>query len=662
MNNRIAIITPDGRRATIPEENVEKALQRGYTLAADLPAGSEDELVAIIDPSGRTGKVPKRNLEKALARGYQLAEDLPMGSQAQGDSWGALIGKSALKGLGAIADIPRGGVEALQNIVNQGGLADATNLLRASLGDREAIESSPQLDIAKYVPSTTDAREVLKNYTGVDLEPHPTTGAQRVAANAAEFAGGLGPFGLAGQGSSLGAKALQGFKQAGTGATIGATSGALQEAGVNPLVADIGASALTPTPTGLLNGFRKVKELPSKAALGAIGLSPNKFNLEAAIAARDLGIDLPAAALTDSKLTALADQLVGKTPFFGNRLAKKYNLAEEQSKNVLNEIYDAVSPKRTPELEAAIKKAYDDRIAMLPEGAKVIPNKLADAIDNTKFDTAILSPGQKEVLNIGSNINQQIRPESAFSKGVNPDILREHGEVKIPLQEYPVSTLAGTKQSLNDMINRDAPTSVRDLARKFGYAASEDIAEYGKTNPAWYKKFREADAMYGNLAKRETLEKTLGSAINPSTGDLGYAALSKKIHRPELNAIMKRDVSPEIFEKIEKLGKVSRAMAQKNRNIPNPSGTAPTQFVLGILSTLHTPSTIASVIGGEAATRLLTDKKFLDMAIKYAENPKARFSLPVAINKRVQDLTGVPALVLSRELTRAQNEQYGGEQ
>lgn len=164
-----------------------------------------------------------------------------MPNMQQGDTWPALIGKSALKGATSIADLPRLAEEVIAFPRNQ--LAEFFN--------------APSLKYNPILPTTSDARAKIKEYTGVDLEPSPSTGAQRVASLGAEFATPGGIFGAFSKAGKLASAA----KQTAIGAGIGTTSGSLQEMGVNPLLADIGA---TLTPYGATQGVKTIGKLGGK--------------------------------------------------------------------------------------------------------------------------------------------------------------------------------------------------------------------------------------------------------------------------------------------------------------------------------------------------------------------------------------------------------------
>lgn len=570
--------------------------------------------------------------------------ETPVKSSQEGDSWGSLIGKSALQGLTSIPDLPAN----LLHLAERGG-RKTLGFLREKAGKPNNIDMGSENDY--FSPENVDRPSKWlnagANKLGVDLTPKPTTTGQRIISNAAEFAGGLGPFGLA----SKGAKALSAINTAGKGALIGGTSGALQEGGVNPLVADLASIAAAPTmatklnPKNLYSGFKKLPETAAKIPLKIMGLSPKGLNIEAAQAARDLGIDLPAAALTESKLTGLIDQFVGKTPYFGNKLQKKYLNAENQTKDALNKIYEDVGPSRTPEIESEINNLFDKRIADLPKDAKIKPTNLKNAIDDIKIDTAILSPDEQNLLNSLEILRNEIEPSSK--------LISQYGSIKIPLQEINVSKLVGTKKSLNSIIKWDMDEGIKNQLRHIQEELSKDIAEYEKINPEWYQSFKEADSLFGKVAKREKLEGLLSNkSINAATDNLSYNALSKAINSPDKNALLKKQLTPETYEKIQKLGAVAKAMAIKNRNVPNPSGTAITSAIGGYLGAFYTPQAIAGAIGTAGATKLLTDKKLLDLALKLAEKPNTLNVIP--FNKRMKEITGYSAVALSKQLQKEQ--------
>lgn len=520
--------------------------------------------------------------------------------------------------------------------------------------------------VAPILPQSAEfmAKSANKGIEALDaMKPKDNDSLGNILYKAGEFGGATASLPLP-TGASLNAagSAIRGggkslltkfAKDIGTGSSIGAGSGVMQEAGVDPLVSDLISSVATPTAIvkgkSLLNNFTKPKETLAKIPMKLMGLTPKSMNIEAARAARDLGIDLPAAAVTDSKLTALADQYLGKAPIFGNKLKNKYTLAEEQTQKALSDIFDEIGPPRTPEIEGQIAGLYNKVATSLPAEAKVLPVNLKKAIDDIKINTAILSPDEKSLLQSLETIKNEIEPASK--------IVSQYGPIKLPLQEYDVNKLVGTKKSLNSIIKWDTDAGVKNQLKKIQKAISQDIKEYGKTNPEWYDAFKEADKLYGDVAKRERLENILGrKSTNYATESLSYNALAKAINDPKNTTSIRKQLTPETFKKIQKLGTVAKAMAVKSKNIPNPSGTATTGGIsAAIFGLFYDPITTAKLLGGGyGASRLLTDKKFLDLALKLAENPN-NLATTTALNHRLKEITGYSSVALSKNLQEMNN-------
>lgn len=549
------------------------------------------------------------------------------------------FGKGALSGFSRAA-MSEAADQASSGVMEVGGMA-------VPISESTALANIPQKGIEALDSMKPRENDSLGNilykageFGGATASmPLPTS----VGVNAARSA-------IQGSGKSLLTKFA---KDIGTGSSIGGGSGVMQEAGVDPLYADLISSVATPTAIvkskSLLNNFTKPRQTLAKIPMKLMGLTPKSMNIEAARAARDLGIDLPAAAVTDSKLTALADQYVGKAPIFGNKLKNKYTLAEEQTQKVLSDIFDEIGPARTPEIEGHIAGLYNKVATSLPAEAKVLPANLKKAIDDIKINTAILSPDEKSLLQSLETIKNEIEPASK--------IISQYGPIKLPLQEYDVNKLVGTKKSLNSIIKWDTDAGVKNQLKKIQKAISRDIEQYGKSNPEWYDAFKEADKLYGDVAKRERLENILRhKATSDATESLSYNTLAKAINNHKNTASIRKQLTPETFEKIQKLGTVAKAMAIKSKNIPNPSGTATTGGIsAAIFGLFYDPITTAKLLGGGyGATKLLTDKKFLDLALKLAENPN-NLATTTALNHRIKELTGYPAIALNKNLQEMNN-------
>ncbi len=457
-------------------------------------------------------------------------------------------------------------------------------------------------------------------------------------------------------------------KEAAMGSAIGGASGAIQQAtDIDPIYADLIAIGTTPgalrQTKSIFNNFSEPKKLAHKL-MGLTKKEQGGLDIPAATAARDLEIDLPAAALTDSSLTGLADQWIGKTAIFGNKLRNKYLTVEEQVRQALDDIYNKTSNKRTPELEDQIKGLYRTSRESLPTELKdrsIVPTNTKATAEELYSDLANSDIYSKDTKSLLQMINRLRKATSGASS--KPDL---YGSSFPSKNKYDVKRLINAKMNLNAMIKWDTDEGIKNLARKLQGAISQDISEYGKLNPKWHETYRKADKLFGDLAKREELERLLGGkAINYGTDSLSYINLSKEINTPEKAEWLKKQVTPEVFTRIEKLGQVARAMAAKNARIPNPSGTAATLATTSLVGGLIKlgfmyPEPIAyttaatGIFGTSLTTKLLTDKKFLDMALEYAEKPTVAKS--ISLDKYIKDKTGYSAVVLKNKLLEQNKE------
>lgn len=103
--------------------------------------------------------------------------------------------------------------------------------------------------------------------------------------------------------------------------------------------------------------------------------------------------------------------------------------------------------------------------------------------------------------------------------------------------------------------------------------------------------------------------------------------------------VKRKQLDKQSFEDIKDLGKVSRALAIKNKNIPNPSGTATTSAFLNGLYGLgsNTINIAKGGVGGLLGTHLLTNKNFLNAAIKAAESPVKKLPLKQRYSNQLRE-------------------------
>lgn len=387
--------------------------------------------------------------------------------------------------------------------------------------------------------------------------------------------------------------------------------------------------------------------LAGRAALSAVGLGKNKLNLEAAKAAQGLDIALPKAAASEGKAIALADQFLSKTPVASGVMGKRYSEMANKVMKELDKAYNSALPaSELSGVEDRIRQLYSNSREALPKEAQIVPKNVTSITESIKGElakSASLSPGEKRVLSIINDYEDKFVPM---------------GIKRIP---SPVEDLVASQDSLGKVVdwkdtsvNWQKEKKASGMVKRLYDAINNDLAEYGKTNPDWFNYHKEADKLYTKFSRRKELEDMLGKVENTATGEMSYNSLSKILNDEQNRARLQKITNPETFERLDKLSKVARAMAVKNKNIPNPSGTAVTQKTFDLISILTGASavvapekTILAVIGGSGLAHLLTDKKTLDLAIKFAETPTNINA--VNFSKSMKQITGYTPVTLLRE-------------
>lgn len=394
--------------------------------------------------------------------------------------------------------------------------------------------------------------------------------------------------------------------------------------------------------------------LAGRAALTAVGLGKNKLNLEAAKAAQGLDIALPKAAASEGKAIALADQFLSKTPVASGVMSKRYSDMADKVMKELEKAYDSALPKaELAGVEEKIRQLYLNARESLPSEAQIVPTNVTSVTEQVKAElakSASLSAGEKKVLSIIQDYEDKFVPM---------------GIKRIP---SPVEDLVASQDSLGKVVDwKDASVNwqkekkAAGMVKRLYNSISNDLEQYGKTNPEWYNYQKEADKLFTKLSRRKELEDMLGAVENTATGEMSYNSLSKILNDEQNRARLRKITNPETFDRLDKLSKVARAMAVKNKNIPNPSGTAVTQKTFDLISILTGASAVVApektalaVIGGSGLAHLLTDKKTLDLAIRFAETPINTNA--VEFGKRMKQITGYTPVTLLRETQKLEQE------
>lgn len=420
--------------------------------------------------------------------------------ESEGDSWPALIGKSALKGATSIADLPRLAEETFAYPRNQ--LAEFFNV--------------PNLKYKPVIPTTSDARAKIKEYTGVNLEPNPSTSAQRIASIGTEWAAPGGIFGAFSKVNKLGNIA----KQAAIGTGIGGASGSLQEMGVNPLLADIGA-VVTPYSIGATSkGLSKIgtKLMPSseEAAKQILKDKIGKKNLSKVIGNLNTGLPFNAPANTaelaqNTGISALHRAMSPNIP----AIAEKQAIADTILRNKVSGLSPNAgqSPYRSGEV---IRGGLNKNLQQALQTRTQTTEPLYDAL--YKLDERVKLPQTRDFLgkegefakgDIKRSLNniESLISSNKAHKSVSKDVQKLYNEGRHPKSVMQqVENSVGVNPVPGEL--KGALTEITDKYKSAKKAGNDNLARIYKeakdkilTDMSYIPEEKIARETYANLSK-----------------------------------------------------------------------------------------------------------------------------------------------------------------
>lgn len=604
-------------------------------------------------PSNKYGFVPDGKPSQSNKHGF-----VPEGQPTKGDSPIMRGGKATLRSLkslgsglvGGVADtvtLPYNLAASMFNALKNGDFAknldaSARAMLEAEglyLGEPGALDIPTIPSLVEKVDQSVDS--VTGGYTKTPEDEKHIHEGLKAAGSMASVGGaakGAIKFGANKVGKALGKLgSAKVSDMAAGGVASGVTSHALEEGQGFPVAfgEGLGAGVLTSLAMTPKN-YKKLGQLPAKAAMKTLGLDPKNLKVEALEAANRIGVDLPASGATDAKMMGLANQMVSATPVMGDVVRDKVKTASKQFQNAFKEFADSVGPVKNEDLGQEINHLYEKARDTLPKDAVITPVHTVDAINavKAKVNTAILSPSEKELLErldtLGNNL--------MFDK-----------KLAVPM---PVETLVGTKRSLNQIIKWDKDEGTKNLLRSVQQATLKDIEAYGKVNPQWIKDFTFAERQFEKVAKREKLDSLLASKIeDPITKEVAYLPLAKLLQDRKYAKQLEATLGKQNFEKLKDFTSVATSMAMAQKNTPNPSGSAIVGSVAALVTSIVVGdlTTPFKVIGGGAVlTELLTNKRFLNLATKFAKQPAE--PLAKQLNSVIKESTGMTSQALMTAL------------
>lgn len=435
----------------------------------------------------------------------------------------------------------------------------------------------------------------------------------------------------------------------------------------------VGGAILAESLANPKKALQGIGKAGTKIAANVLGLGRNNLKTEAIDAAQRLGLEgLPSAAVSDSTITGYANQLISKIPFFGDKIKKDVKKTSDEFQKAWEQMLDSIGPSVNEASKNEIKLIYKKANNLMGKEDVIDPNLILSKIKEIReqFKSYLSSDATKKLEGYLDKLENALTPEkadiaslkgfdektlAALPEGVRKQILEKVNEIGSQKGIY-VKDLLRTKVELNkimrdknifDRTDTDTLGFLRDLQQ----SVQETLTEYGKTNPKWYKAFKEADEKFSKLSKRENLENALGGKIEDFvTNEVAYVPLVKVLENPKQQKFLKNNLGETNYKKLEDFVEVAKAMSSINRNVLNPSGSAMVAIVATTLAGLVTkPLTTVAAIGGTAGiTKLLTDKKFLNKVNQFAKDPNE--ALAKKLDSIIKEHTGMGSQALMKQI------------
>lgn len=578
----------------------------------------------------------------------------------------ASLGKSALAGgVGGLADTmtaPYNLGAAAHNFQRENVDQDVLNAAARFNPDMPNVPYDVELPL---IPSATEALDrgldsITDGYTR-------TPEGQKWLNEGVKFGASLAaPGGLAAKTGLKGLGALGTLRPAGLAGAFaaGATGEKLRDEGAGA-GASFGGSLAAGLGTELLGGG--IKNL-GKGATKLAGFGKRNLNLDAIESAQRLNIDVPHPAFTSGKAANLATQVIGKAPILGDKLKDKFTQASKEYKHAFENLLEDVGPQKTEDIASEIAQKYTRMNDAIPQKDTVLASDLLKTIQEleTTLDSTFQAAPTKALLDVAQKIKSQIvenvlpLPEG-FEK-MAPEVqekVREAIHAQTQLKPVSVKKLVRQKAELNkymkdrNLFDRTDGDTL-NLLKRIQSATDRELEHYGTTqNEPFLNAWKDANESYARTAKRESLDDFLSAKLKPdSKEEVAYGSLANLLERKESQKMLKNNLGSQNYQKLQDFVNVARAMQALNKNNPNPSGSATVGFLLGLA---YTPlRAIKGATLGYGAYQLLTSKRFLNLAIKYAKEPSQ--SVEKQLSQVVQERTGVTLQLLIKEMNSNEQE------
>lgn len=536
------------------------------------------------------------------------------------------------------------------------------------MGEHDFIPVSQQQELPQipsvghYVNSSID--EATGGYTntkkGDSLQAAIGTAVD--IATPGGLAKGAAKAGLEGGAKVLGALGSTNPRSIASAGVMGAVDSEATKAGYGaPAAAGLGLAA--GVGTQIVGNILNPKNI-ARSATSIAGFGKKNLNVDAIEAANRLNIDLPGVAATEAVAPSFVHSTLSKFPYFGEELRQKIQTASKQFQKSWDDMMDIVGPAKTEEISLANSRNYKLMRKSIPNDAAVDSSPILEAISNieNKLETISYSDSSKKLFSIMEDFKKTLSPSKPklpleFEK--YPANIKEQILNALPNEAVPISVQKLVRQKVElNKIMRDRNIFDRTDTDSLGFlkdlSAGVDTAleNYGATNPTFLKNLKNANQQFAKTARRESLDDVLsGKIVNPKTGEVSYGSLLSILGDRKKQKFLKNNLGEANYKKLNDFVVVAKSMESAIRRNPNPSGSATVGSVMGLIASVaygNYALPAAVVGGGTVATKLLTNKKFLNKSLQFSKEPTE--TVAKQLGKIVEDSTGMTIQALRKSI------------
>ena len=469
-------------------------------------------------------------------------------------------------------------------------------------------------------------------------------------------------------------------------------TGTLERLGLSTSAA-LGTQAAVSAVAGGIKNPQKVvqmaKDLPYRVAKVGLGITKGNFNKDIAKAFVDNGFEPPVSAVTDSKIVAFANKIIGKIPYLAEFVSKRHQALEGKFKNKITSIGEKIGPEKDDATIELVSNAFSKMSELAGEGnVRDISNSLKVAeniVDQLKKAKANDDPSKAAISYLeeiisgykGSqeSINNSLKSflEGDFFKNMSPvqkentlkalNVVEKEGVATVDAMIEQYQQLNG-KMGDKKLFTSDNGKRTLNLLHKFRSSLNKDFEAYGAKNPAFNQARMEANELFSNMKKREQWDAFWNKYNNNTQDTKRYKALTEALHDQKVKNELSKLLGEDMVGNLELLTKAAKGMAKSVLNDPQPSGTEIMRTIKEWISGLSTalangtfdPTVMATTAGLGATAWALQSKNFVKKLIEFSDRPtqnKAEF-----LTKILQKNTGVGFAEIQKEFlkTRKTNE------